>query len=104
MVQKRASEIELSERERKILEEYSKSTHQPLHLKIRAEIILQAASGLSNNAIEREMKLSAKRVKTWRDRYSNSREKIAKIEEETPNKCICSITRGKKFAITEQKD
>jgi len=86
-----ATMIELSEKERQILEEYSKSTHQPMHLKIRSEIILQAARGLSNNAIERNMKLSARRIKTWRDRYSDSREKIAKIEAETPNKLRSAI-------------
>jgi DNA-binding CsgD family transcriptional regulator len=91
MPQKTATKIEISERERQILEEYSRSTHQPLHLKIRSEIILQAARGLSNNAIERNMKLSPRRIKTWRDRYSDSREKIAKIEEETPNKLRSAI-------------
>ena len=91
MAHETASKIEISERERQILEEYSRSTHQPLHLKIRAEIILQAARGLSNNAIERNMKLSPRRIKTWRDRYSDSREKIAKIEEETPNKLRSAI-------------
>jgi transposase len=86
MPQNTARKIEISEKERQILEEYSKSTHQPLHLKIRSEIILQAARGLSNNEIERNMNLSARRVKTWRDRYSDSREKIGKTEEEAPNK------------------
>jgi len=91
MAKRTASLIEISERERQILEEYSRSTHQPLHLKIRSEIILQAARGLSNNEIERNMKLSARRVKTWRDRYSKSREKIGKTEEETPNKLRSAI-------------
>ena len=91
MAQNTASIIESSERERKILEEYSRSAHQPLHLKIRSETILQAARGLSNNAIERNLKLSPRRIKTWRDRYSGSREKTAKIEEEEPNKLRSAI-------------
>ena len=91
MPQMKASLIKISERERQILEEYSRSTHQPLHLKIRSEIILQASRGLSNNEIERNMKLSSRRIKTWRDRYSESRDKIAKIEEETPNKLRSTI-------------
>ena len=86
MPKKTASKIEISERERKILEEYNKSTQQPLHLKIRSEIILQASRGLSNNEIERKTKLSPRRIKTWRDRYSASREKITNTEEETPHK------------------
>ena len=94
MAQNTASRIEVSERERKILEEYSRSTHQPLHLKIRAEIILQASRGLSNNAIERNLRLSPRRIKTWRDRYSDSREKIAKIEEEEPNKLRSAIIKA----------
>ena len=37
------------------------------------------------------MNLSARRVKTWRDRYSDSREKIRAIEEEAPNKLRSAI-------------
>ena len=63
MEQKKASEINLSEKQKQILEEYSKSTHQPMHLKIRSEIILQASRGISNNTIEKTMQISPRRVK-----------------------------------------
>jgi transposase len=86
-----ASQIHLSEKQRRILEDYSKSTHQPQHLKIRAEIVLQAARGMSNNAIERNMGISARRVKCWRDRYSESQVKLTIIEEETPHKLRSAI-------------
>ena len=86
MAQRTASPIQLSERQQQILEEYSKSTQQPLHFKIRSEIILQASRGISNNEIERTMQISQRRVKVWRDRYSKNQEKLSKIEEETPHK------------------
>jgi putative transposase len=87
----KASEIILSEKEKQMLTELAKSTHQPLHLKKRAEIILRANAGCSNNAIERDMGIGKKQVKCWRDRYSKNREQIALIEKETPKKLRSGI-------------
>ena len=64
----------------------AKGTHAPLHLKIRSQLILKAAEGLSNNAIESSMRISARKVKLWRDRYSAMREELQQIERETPRK------------------
>ena len=81
-----AAEIVLSEREKKILAELSKGTHTPLHFKVRAQIILNAAAGWSNNTIEMNMQLSAKKVKRWRDKYSKMQEELRQIERESPHK------------------
>jgi len=91
MPQATASQIRLSERQEQILSELSKSTQQELHFKVRSEIILQAARGCSNNEIERNMNISKRRVRCWRDRYSTKFDELAKIEEDTPHKLRAAI-------------
>jgi DNA-binding NarL/FixJ family response regulator len=81
-----AKKIKLSEKQKKILTGSAAGTHTPLHLKIRSQIILNAAKGHSNNAIEREMGLDAKTVQQWRDRYALEHEELKRAEAETPLK------------------
>jgi len=83
---KKATPIEISEKERSLLTENAVGTHKPLHLKIRSQIILKAAEGKSNNAIEREMDLNSETVKIWRDRYGGQREELKRTEIESPQK------------------
>ena len=80
MSKREASPITLSEKQERILTEMAKGTHTPLHLRIRSQLILKAAEGLSNNTIESSMRISAKKVKLWRDRYSHVR-RIAEDRE-----------------------
>jgi len=87
----KASEINLTEKQKKILTEFSRGTHQLLHLKKRSKIILQAAAGSSNNAIERDMGLDKNQVKRWRDRYAAKREELLFIEKERPHKLRSAI-------------
>lgn len=83
---KTASLIKTNEKQERILTEMSKGTHQPHHMRIRSQIILQASHGLSNNKIKENMKISYKKVKRWRDRYSLQQEELERIEAETPQK------------------
>ena len=82
----RASKIELSEKQERILTEFAVGTHSPLHLKTRSQIILSAAKGCTNNTIEKNMELDAKTVQLWRDRYSKQQEELKRIEAESPLK------------------
>jgi len=68
---KTASKVEISPKQKQILTEMAVGTHTPLHLKVRSQIVLKAAAGYNNNAIEKEMKLVPKTIKLWRDRYSS---------------------------------
>jgi putative transposase len=86
---KSAKKVELSEKQKKILTEYAVGTHTPLHLKTRSQIVLKAAEGWSNNAIEKDMGLDAKTVQLWRDRYVSQHEELRRVEAEAPLK-----TRG----------
>jgi len=91
MNRQRATEIELSKNQKRIITEFSRSTHQPLHLKIRAQIILLASEGSNNSEILRDMGIDAKQVRRWRDRYFNNQEQLLKVERETPQKLRSTI-------------
>ena len=83
---KSASPIEISEKEKIILTGNAVGTHTPMHLKMRSQIILHAAEGKTNNAIEREMGLNSETIKIWRDRYSGQKAELNKTESENPQK------------------
>ena len=53
MARLQATEIKLTEYQEKLLRQMQTGTHSPAHFKIRAEIILLANQGYSNNAIEK---------------------------------------------------
>jgi len=90
----KAPQIVLSGKQAKILTELSKGTHVPSHFKIRAQIVLHAAAGRSNNAIEAGMRIDAKTVKRWRDRYNAKREELGRVEAETPHKLRKAIEQA----------
>ena len=81
-----AQKINTSEKETSILTQLSVGTHTPLHLKIRAKIILLASEGFSNNEIKTKMNLRHETVKRWRDRYLESNTELKRTESETPHK------------------
>ena len=83
---KKPSQINLSEKQKRILTENAVGTHTQLHIKMRSQLILNAADGWSNNEIEKKMGIDPKTVKLWRDRYSVQYEELNRIEKETPNK------------------
>lgn len=86
-----AKRIELSEKEKSILNRLSGGTHTQLHLKTRAKIIIMASEGLSNNAISKELNLLHGTVRRWRDRYIVQNSEIRQVEEKTPNKMRSTI-------------
>ena len=90
---KKAVEINLSEGQKRIITEFVRSTHQPLHLKVRAEIVLRASEGSSNGAIERDMGIDHNQVKRWRKRYGNNQEQLSLVEEKTPHKLRSAIVK-----------
>jgi putative transposase len=90
---KSASKIELSKKQEQILMEYASGTHTPLHLKKRSQIVLNAAKGLSNNDIEKDMRIDPTTVKRWRDRYSTHHEELKRVELETPRNIRKVITK-----------
>ena len=83
---KTASKIVLSERQEKILLEMKAGTHVPMHFKIRATIILNAAAGWSNNTIEERMHVGPNTVTRWRNRFFKMQKELSRVESETPHK------------------
>jgi len=81
-----ASAIKLSPKQEEILREYSKSRTKGENLKSRSEIILQSNEGKSNNALEKSMGITGKKVTRWRNRYSEQQEELKRIESESPHK------------------
>jgi transposase len=86
MPKMRASAIKLSPKQEEILREYTKSRTKGENMKTRSEIILQSNQGKSNNAIEKAMGITGKKVTRWRNRYSEQHEEIERIEIESPHK------------------
>jgi transposase len=85
MVVLQAATIELSRKQRQILEKLSRGTHTPLHLKTRAHIILKASDDMNNKQIARHSNLNRNQVKKWRNRWAQSAEAIAQVETERPH-------------------
>jgi len=88
-----ASKIELSDKQKKILTELANGRKVPLQLIIRAKIVLFAALGWSNNAIEKSLNVWDKTVQRWRDRYSKKSEELMRIEAESPHNLRSTIIK-----------
>ena len=81
-----APEINLTQRQREILERLSSSTHSELHFKIRATIILKAADGIANRVIAKQMDINRGVVGKWRTRYANASKLLEQIAIDSPKK------------------
>jgi len=86
MAKNQAVVIKLSESQEKILKQMVAGSHSPLHFKQRAEIILLANQGNSNNEIERMMGIHGETITKWRNRYAGSEQELSLTESENPRK------------------
>ena len=86
MARNQAVEINLSETQEKILKQLYNGTHSPQHFKQRAEIILQASQGNSNNEIGRILKIHGETITKWRNRYACAEQELSLTETENPRK------------------
>jgi putative transposase len=91
MAWKKAETIILSEKQRYFLENFAKGTHVPLHLKVRSNIILRAAEGISNNKISKDFGINRESVIRWRSRYLAAFDSLTKFEIEGPKKLKLAI-------------
>ena len=82
----KAAEINLTQRQREILERLSNSTHSELHFKIRATIILKAVDGTSNRGISKQMDINREVVGKWRSRYATASKLLEQIEIDSSKK------------------
>ena len=76
----RAEPINLKRNQRVILEKLSRRRQTPHALVERSQIILLAEKGLSNSEIARQLKLDRSTVQRWRQRWLDSRDRLAAVE------------------------
>ena len=66
---KRATKVELSEKEQKELTQISNRHRSEQQMARRARMVLAAAQGQSNAQIARELEVNVDTVRLWRDRW-----------------------------------
>jgi len=86
MPRPQAQEVKLSKKQGEILKQLHSGTHSPQHFKQRAEIVLMASQGYSNNDMERELQISGETITKWRNRYAANEMELATTEDENPRK------------------
>ena len=74
--------IDLTPRQRTVLEEIVRKRNRPQALVVRARVILQAADGRRNEHIAAGLPLSSKSVRKWRQRWSEAAAQLAEVEAE----------------------
>lgn len=74
----------LSAEMNKILTSFSKSRSLPSSLVKRSKLILLAAQGLTNQAIDQQISLHYNHVATWRNRFLLALPRLAEIEAVKP--------------------
>ena len=78
----RASQVQLSESQEKLLRQYSNKASISRHMHQRITIVLQAHQGNSNLGIARSLSITANTVKKWRDRWVDSYEQLCFYERD----------------------
>ena len=82
MPQPTARVIELSEKQRHLLEEIIRTHTNPYRLVRRAQVILYAASSMTNTEISLLLRLTRNRVRLWRDRFNDAVGALNQAESE----------------------
>lgn len=76
----KAIPIVLSEPQQHLLEQIVRQTTNPYRLVRRAQLILAAAAGRSNQQISQQWALDRGQVRLWRQRWVDARERLERIE------------------------
>ena len=85
MPQPTARAIVLSEKQRHLLQEIIRSHTNPYRLVQRAQLILYAASSMTNTEISLLLKLTRNRVRLWRNRFNDAVRALNQAESENMN-------------------
>ncbi len=72
--------IDLTDNQRRILEQITRRAHSPQAQAMRARIVLVAAQGKRNQHIADGMGISVLTVRRWRNRWSESSERLRVLE------------------------
>lgn len=82
MPQPIARVIVLSEKQRHLLEEIIRTRAYPYRLVQRAQVILSAASSMTNTEISLSLRLTRNRVRLWRNRFNDAVTSLNQAEVE----------------------
>lgn len=74
--------IELTERQRAILEQIVRRTTSPQRLVTRSKILLKAADGKRNQEIADELEITVRTPRRWRDRWAQASAHLTAAETE----------------------
>ena len=80
-IRKGAIGLEMSEREKTLLTDYSKRREIPHHHKTRIGLLLLSREGYSHSYIARREQTTVNRVKFWRNNWERGKESLKKYEE-----------------------
>ena len=80
--------IEVSEKQRGILQEITSCRHSGQGEVLRARIILNAASDMRNEHIAQRLGTSRRAVKLWRKRWNQASEALAEVETKDDGKSL----------------
>lgn len=81
----RATKVQLSESQEKLLHQYSNKASVSRHVHQRIIIVLQAHQGNSNSGIARSLNVRVNTVQKWRDRWADSYEQLCGYEQQEPS-------------------
>lgn len=74
--------INLSDRQYQLLEQIARSKTNSYRLVQRVKLVLFAAAGMNNTEISEQLQLSRKQVRQWRQRWSESTQRLEIAESE----------------------
>jgi putative transposase len=78
-----ATRIELSTRQRAILEKWERNkSRMPYRVVERCSIVLMSAEGLPNEAQARQLQVNRQRIRRWRDRWAANQDRLLAAEKE----------------------
>jgi putative transposase len=72
--------IQLTDRQRAILEEIVRCRNRPRYESMRATIVIQAAAGARNQSIADDMQVDAQTVRLWRHRWAHASAQLTALE------------------------
>src|ERR1700733_14613306 len=76
----KAAKVTITERQKEILDEFSRSGSEPYFLPQRATIILLAFAGLLNEEIAPRVDLERHQVGIWRSRWADGFDRLVLVE------------------------
>ena len=74
--------IELTARQREILERLARRETNPQRLVRRCNVVLEAADGANNTQVGRRLKIQRSTARTWRERWAAAAPALVLAEEE----------------------